>query len=250
MKNYAVIQHNYSEFLGQIERQLEIREIGFSYFRPFVGQDLPGSALHFDALFLLGGSHPIMDTEKCPWVDAEAYLIQRFLDNKRPVVGFGFGALVIADKFGAESSAEPLHTAYWTTAHKTADGEGDELAEAMDGRKVLVMYNGSAKLVEGCNPILVDDEGNWLAIKPNELCYACLFRPELKPGMLEDMVMEAHRDTPDNIGDILTEARERWDESQETTDLFIVALVKTLGLMQDRKKPPVFSLKVESGDQS
>lgn len=245
MKNFAVIQHNYSEFLGQIERQLEVRDIGFSYFRPFVAQDLPGSPLHFDALFLLGGSNPITDTDHCPWVENEAYLVQRFLDAKRPVVGFGFGALIIADKFGAESCAEPAHTAYWTTAHLTDAGKGDPVAEAMDGRKVLVMYNGSANLGEDLAPILVDDNGNWLAIKPNELCYAVLFRPELKPGMLEDMVMEADRDTPDNIGEILSQARDEWVTTQVTTDNFIVALVKSLDLMQDRKKAPIFNLKVE-----
>lgn len=246
MKNFAVIQHNYSEFLGQIERQLEARDIGFSYFRPFVGQDLPGSALHYDALFLLGGSNPISDAEKSPWVGQEKNLIQNFLNKKRPVVGFGFGGLVIAENFGAESNPEPFHTAYWTTAHKTQSGEGDTLAEAMHGRKVLVMYNGSAQLPDGVSPVLVDDEGNWIAIKPDALCYACLFRPELKPGMLEDMVMEAHRDTPDNIGEVLLQARDEWDETQKTANEFIVALVKSLNLMQEQKKAPIFNLKVES----
>ena len=245
MKNFAVIQHNYSEFLGQIERQLEVRDIGFNYFRPFVGQDMPGSALHYDALFLLGGSTPINDRESGPWIDNESYLIKRFIDGKRPVVGFGFGALLIADMFGANSNSEPQHTAYWTVARKTEAGNGDPVAEAMDGRKVLVMYNGSATLDDGSTPILVDDDGNWLAIKPNDLCYALLFRPELKPGMLEDMVMEADRETPDNIGEILSQARDEWVETQKTTDNFIIALVKSLDLMQDRKKAPIFNLKVE-----
>ncbi len=248
MKNYAVIQHNYSEFLGQIERQLEVRDIGFSYFRPFVGQDLPGSALHFDALFLLGGSNPPLDDENNPWLTSEKYLVRQFLDKNRPVVGFGYGALVIAQCFGAKCEAEPLQTAYWTTAHKTASGEGDPVAESLHEQQVLVMYNGSANLPDALEPILVDDMGNWLAIKPAELCYGFLLRPELKPGMLEDMVMEAHRETPDNIGEILAEARAQWGASQETTDRFIVALVKSLNLMQERKKVPVFNLKVESDD--
>ncbi|MDX1812044.1 MAG: GMP synthase [Gammaproteobacteria bacterium] len=245
MKNFAVIQHNYSEFLGQIERQLEVRDIGFSYFRPFVGQDIPGSALHYDALFLLGGSSPAADKEKSPWVENELNLIQRFLDSKRPVVGLGFGATVVAAKFGATLSAEPEHTAYWTTAHSTDAGKDDPLAEAMNGRRVLVMYNGGVRLPDDLSPVLVDDNGNWLAVRPSELCYAILFRPELKPGMLEDMVMEADRSTPENIGELLSQARDEWVESQKTTDEFIIALVKTLDLMQDRKKAPIFSLKVE-----
>lgn len=246
MKNYVVVQHNYSEFLGLIEHQLEVRDIGFSYFRPFVGQDLPGSALHFDALFILGGNWPVNDADHHPWLEQERRLLNIFRKARRPVVGIGYGGLLIAEEAGAQASNEPFHTAYWTTAHKTKAGENDPLADAVDGRRVLVMYNGSAKLPQSVEPILVDDAGNWIAIRPDELTYALLFRPELKPGMIEDMIMEAKRQTPDNIGDILAEARSEWDATQETTDRVIVALVKALDLMTERKKAPVFQLNVES----
>lgn len=248
MKNYAVIQHNYSEFLGLIERQLELREIGFDYFRPFVGQDMPGSALHFDALFLLGGSWPTTDEEHSPWSEAERRLVGSFLKAERPVIGIGFGGLLVAEHFGAVASQEPFHTAYWTTGHATAAGRGDPLAEAVDGRRLFVMYNGSATLPEGVEPIVVDDDGNWLAIRPHELAYGMLFRPEVKPGMIEDMIMEAKRSVPDNIGDLLASARDEWEESQKTTDHVIAALVKALDLMKERRKAPVFSLKVEGKD--
>lgn len=245
MKNYAVIQHNYSEYLGMIERQLEVRDIGFSYFRPFVGQDVPGNSLQFDALFILGGSWPVNDVEHCPWLDAEKRLIDNFQKGKRPVVGFGFGGLLVAAQAGATVSAEPLHTAYWTTAHKTVAGENDPLAQAVDGRRVFVMYNGTAELPSAMAPILVDDQGRWIAAKPNDLTYAILFRPELKPGMLEDIIMEANRSAPDNIAELLATARDEWDETQRTTDAVVVALVKSLDLMKERKKAPVFQLNVE-----
>lgn len=246
MKNYAVIQHNYSEFLGLIEHQLEVRDIGFNYFRPFVGQEAPGTALHFDALFILGGNWPVTDEEHCPWVESERRLLGIFRKGKRPVVGFGFGAMLIAEHSGAQMSNEPLHTAYWTTAHVTDAGKDDLVAKAMDGRRVLVMYNGSAQLSDDVKPILVDDNGNWIAFRPDTLTYGFLFRPELKPGMVEDMIMEAKRETPDNIGEILQTARDEWDESQVTTDRFVVALVKELDLMTERKKAPIFQLNIES----
>ncbi len=248
MKSYAVIQHNYSEFLGLIERQLELRDIGFSYFRPFVGQDLPGSALHFDALFLLGASWPSGDEEHTPWGAAERRLIDIFLKAQRPVVGIGFGGLMVAEQAGAVASTQPAHTAYWTTGHATEAGKDDPLAQAVDGRRLLVIYNGTATLPEGVEPIVVDDDGRWLAIRPQPLAYGLLFRPELKPGMLEDMIMEAGRPLPDNIGELLAAARDEWEETQKTTDRVIVALVKALDLMRERRKAPVFSLKVESDE--
>ncbi|MGD8498357.1 MAG: GMP synthase [Chromatiales bacterium] len=245
MKNYAVVQHSYSEFLGLIENQLEKRDIGFSYFRPFVGQDLPGSAGQFDGLFLLGGAWPTADEEHCPFVQDELTLIAIFQRARRPVIGIGMGGLLVAQAAGGVPQHEPAYTAAFVTARKTEAGQGDELAEEMDGRRVLVMYHGAVELPEGLEPILVDDEGRWLAVRPDELTYGLLFRPEMKPGMLEDIIMEAKHNPPPNIGDLLSEARAEWQDMQQTTDRVIVALVKETQLMQERRKMPVFSLKVE-----
>ncbi len=244
MKTYAVVQHTYAEFLGTIEKHLEKRDIGFSYFRPFVGQDLPGNAALFDALFLLGGGRPPVGEEAYDWLDDEQRLIAAFEKADRPVVGFGLGAQLIAAVHGAELAEEPIHTGYWTTAHKTDVGAGDELAERVDGRRVLVMCNGRADLPASLQPTLVDDAGHWLAVRPRPTTYALLFRPEVKPGMIEDMIMEADRDLPDNIDQLLGETRQEWQAMQETTDQVLVALVKELNLMQERRKPPVFNLKV------
>jgi GMP synthase-like glutamine amidotransferase len=245
MKQYAVVQHTYSEFLGLIEQHLEKRDIGFNYFRPFVGQDLPGSALQFDGLFLLAGRNPALDQATVPWFEHELNLISIFRRAARPVVGFGAGGLIVAAAFGAELLAEPRHTAGWTTANITEAGRGDPVAEALHGRRVLSLYEGDAKLPQGIEPILLADDGRWLGIRPDTGSYGLLFRPELKPGMIEDMIMEANRDLPDNIGELLAEARELWPDMQGLTDDFIVALVKSLNLMTERRKAPVFSLKVE-----
>ena len=244
MKQFAVVQHTYSEFLGLIENQLEKRDIGFAYFRPFVGQDLPGSASQFDALFVLGGQAPPSDQDENPWHDDELRLIGIFRDARRPMVGLGYGALLLAEYEGALLSPEPFHDAYWTTAHKTPAGEADALAQAVDGRPVLVMANGTATLPKGMEPIVVDDAGRWIAIRPDPLAYGLLFRPELKPGMIEDMIMEAKRKTPPDIGKLLAEARRHWGDTQRTTDQVIVALVKELDLMRERRKMPVFRLNV------
>jgi len=244
MKQFAVVQHTYSEFLGMIENQLEKRDIGFAYFRPFVGQDLPGSAGQFDALFILGGQTPPDDHESNPWHDDELKLIGLFREAKRPTVGLGYGALMLAEYEGACVSGEPFHNAYWTTAHKTQAGDLDAVANAVDGRPVLVMCNGSATLPSGIEPIVVDDEGRWIAIRPDPLAYGLLFRPELKPGMIEDMIMEAKRKTPADIAELLASARQHWPDMQQTTDKVIVGLVRELDLMAERRKMPVFRLNI------
>lgn len=245
MKRFAVVQQSYSEFLSLIETQLEKRDIGFIYFRPFLGSEVPGSALQFDALFLLGGPMSPLDTEEYPWLENVMHLVQAFRQAKRPVVGIGLGAMELVASFGAEIRPEPRINAYWTTAHKTSAGEGDPLAEAVDGQPVLVWAPGEAIMPTGMRPILVDDAGRWIAVRPDENSIAMLFRPEMKPGLIEDILMEEGREVPEDVGEILSRMRELWPQMQQQTDRVVVALVTSLKLMRERHKPPVFSLKVE-----
>jgi GMP synthase-like glutamine amidotransferase len=107
MKNYCVVQHTYSEFLGLIESQLEKRDIGFSYHRPFVGQDMPGSAAQFDGLWLLGGAWPLAGSEHNPQVADELALIDVFRRSRRPVIGLGMGGLLVALQAGGTAQAKP-----------------------------------------------------------------------------------------------------------------------------------------------
>ena len=244
MKHFLVVQHTYSEFLGLIERQLENRDIGFTYCRPFTGQDVPGSALQHDALWLLGGAYPINDAGHCPWVADEMRLVGLFRKAGRPVVGIGFGGLVVAAAAGGTAHAEPAQSAYWTVARATAAGRDDPLAQAVDGREVLVMVDGRVDLPEGVPVVATDAEGRWIAARPDPQTYALLFRPEVKPGMLEDMIMEEGRPTPENIGELLAQARERWNDLQATTDRVLVALVSALDLMRERRKAPIFKINV------
>ena len=67
----------------------------------------------------------------------------------------------------------------------------------------------------------------------------------MKPGMIEDMIMEGGRILPENIGEVLAMARDEWEATQRTTDRVIVALVKALDLMTERYKAPMFRLVVE-----
>jgi GMP synthase (glutamine-hydrolysing) len=249
MIRFLAIQHTFSEFFGALEPQFEARDIAFTYLRPVTGQDVSAAAGQFDCLWLLGGAYPVVDRAHCPWIDDEARLVTTFTRSRRPVVGLGFGAHVVALAHGGTAHADPAHDAYWTVAHATAAGRDDPLARAVHGRNVLVMTNGRVDLAPTLAPLVVDERGRWLAIRPTPLAYGLAFRPELKPGMIEDMIMEDDRPVPENIGSLLDEARARWDETQETTARVVAALVEALDLMQERRKMPVFSLKAVKEDE-
>ena len=240
MKRFLAVQHSFAEFFGALETQWEARGIGFKYVRPVTGEDVAGTPSQFDALWLLGAAYAAADRERCPWVDDEMRLVRAFAKSKRPIVGLGFGAHVLAAAYGAALSAEPEHDARFALAHAlVAD---DPVARAIDGCSVLVMANGRAELGAGLEPVAADEDGRWLAFRTRELGYGLLFRPELKPGMLEDMVMEDERPLPEDIGALIDAARERWPQMQDTTDRVAAGLVSALGLMDERAKAPVFRI--------
>ena len=239
MKRLLAVQHTYSEFFGALEPQWEAREIGFTYIRTVAGQDVAGTPSQFDALWLLGAAHPVADRGRCPWVDDEIRLVRAFERARRPVVGLGDGALVLAAAHGATLHAEPQHDARFAQASALVGD--DPVARAVDGRRVLVISHGRAELPAGSqtglHPTVADQEGRWIAFRAGQFSYGLLFRPELNTGMLEDMVMEEGRDVPDNIAELIAEARERWGESQVLAARVFAALASELGLMQERAEP-------------
>ena len=243
MTRFLAVQHTFSEFFGALEPQWEMRDIAFNYVRTVAGQDVAGTPSQFDALWLLGAAWPIADAARCPWVTDEIRLLRAFQKSARPVVGLGGGAHVLAAAHGSALFAEPLHAAYFTTAHGVlAD---DPLAQAVDGRRVLVLVNGRAELDAALTPVAVDDAGRWIAFRAPRPGYGLLFRPELKPGMLEDMVMEEGREVPEDMASLIATAREAWSALQATSERVAVALVQALDLMRERRKAPVFRLSVQ-----
>lgn len=246
MRKFNVIQHSYHEFLGNLEKPLENREIGFVYIRPFIGQAVPGSPQDTDALILLPGPMAPTEKEAYPYLAEEVFLVGQYLRGDQPVIGLGLGALLLAEQQGGTVAEEPAITAGFTTAHKTEAGAGDPLAEAMDGKEVCLWHAGSATLPAGVAPLLVDDEGRWLAFRPHAKAYGLLFRPEIKPGILEDMLLEG-RNLPDDVSAILEHARTAFAQgrTQEVVDAVMVALVSELALMQPHARDdPGFDFQV------
>lgn len=240
MKRLLCIQHTYAEFLGALEPQFEGRGIGFNYVRTVSGQDVAGTPTQYDSLWLLGSAHAAADAQACPWVEDEKRLVRAFQNARRPVVGLGGGAHVLAAANGAVLSMLPEHDAAFTTA-RALDAD-DPLAQAVDGRRVLVMACGSASLPEGAHAVVADADGRCIAFRCGPSAYGLLFRPELKPGMLEDMAMEENRPVPAHMGTLIEAAREEWPQMQETCARVAAALVSALGLMDERRKPPVIGI--------
>jgi GMP synthase-like glutamine amidotransferase len=249
MNRALVIQHSYAEFLGGFERLLEDRHIGFSYCRPFLGEALPSHAAQYDALWLLGGWIDPRDPICAQLLDQEQRLIAAFRRLRRPVIGIGFGALVVALQAGAQCCTDGRASAAFVTARATGSAGADPLAAAIDGEPVLVFHRAQVVLPPLMASLADDGNGNWLLARADATTYALLFRPEHKPGMLEDLVMESDAEYPVNMAELIDQARNRWDASERLASKVVSALVQALDLMRERKKPPVIALRSIAPDR-
>lgn len=240
MPRLLAVQHSHAEFLGALEPQLERRGISFRYVRPVAGEDVAGGPTQHDALCLLGAAWPPADAGHSPWLADEVRLVRAFQRARRPVFGFGPGAQPIAAAQGAALHATPPFEGRLAVA-VAADAD-DPLAHAMHGRRVLVLGCGDCEMPGDASVVLRDAEGGWLAFRTRAPGYGLRFRPELKPGMLEDMAMEEDRPLPADFGDLLAAVREAWGELEQSGARAAAALVAALGLMDERPRPRVIPI--------
>lgn len=247
MRRCLVIQHSYAEFLGGFERLLEDRHIGFSYCRPFVGDPLPTTALHHDALWVLSGPGVIDAPQSAAYGAELLRLIGAFRRAQRPVIGLGSGALWVAlHAGGAVEHAARGYTGF-VEARVTPNGRDDPVARVIDGATVLTMHTGGVRLAATIEPLAVSPSGQWLIARPDPSTYALLPRFEMRPGMLEDMAMEDGRALPDDIGALIEATRQRSPASDALAQRVVAALVVTLDLMRERTKPAIIPVRVVKG---
>lgn len=248
MAHFLVVQKSHAEFLGNLEDPLEARGLGFTYVRPFVGDDLPATPGRYDALWLLGGPGGPTDADGPPWLAAELRLIAAFRRARRPVIGLGSGALVVVRAAGGVPSPGCVEDARWVTAQVTPAGQGDDVAAALAGARVLSMHAGEVALPQNVPALVTDADGRWLLARPDPLTCAVAFRPDVKPAILEDIVMEGGRECPRGMEAALAEARATHESNLRVTLRVVAALVRALDLMTERRKPPIIPIRAAGSD--
>lgn len=189
MKAIAVIQHTSAEYLGLIEDHLEGRGTRFQYFRPFTSDGkLPVETALNDGLILLGaGPWGCAGQQDVPSLQDEIAITKIALQKQVPVVGFGFGAHVLALASGGQAQAAPLRMQVGTADRTEADGLRGFVPEHFAVATYLrdrIVLPSDAKVLASFGD---DDPAIWQVGKNN---FGFIGHPGLKPGMVEDLIME------------------------------------------------------------
>lgn len=184
-----VVQHTSAEYLGLIEDHLEGRGIRFRYCRPFTGKlPLPAVEACEEGLILLGGGPwGSAGTRDVPTLNAEIELARACLERRKPVVGIGLGAQILALAAGGGSEPAPLEFSV-ASARRSSD---TALAGYLPAEYPLVVYMRDRPLPPRDAEVLaVDDQGRAALWQVGERALGFCGHPGLKVAMVEDLIME------------------------------------------------------------
>ncbi len=226
----AVVQHTSAEYLGLIEDHLEMRGIGFRYFRPFTaGGRLPRLAETSAGLVLLGGGPwgIVPGAARLPWLEAEIELAAAALAAARPMIGFGLGAQILALAGGGGAAADKL-TLDVGTATRTVEGA---LGGLLPPIYPLVRYGrDSVSLPAGARVLARDGQGGWALFQLGERAFGFAGHPGIKSAIVEDLIME-FPEAPDATAAGLAALRAVQAEIEIALAAVMSGLVRVLDLM-------------------
>ncbi len=203
MRTLEVLQHCESEFLGLIEDHFEGRGIGFRYVRPFAAQGrVPATAFQADGLVLMGGGAwgavgGPDGARLLPSLAAEVRLTKDFLARKKPVIAWGVGSQILALAGGGAIEAGGLIFAV-ETARRTVPGAlGGYLPETFP---LVSFMRDRPQPPPGAEILALDSAGRPACFKVADTAIGFTGHPGIKPGILEDLLMEFDDPIQDSAG--------------------------------------------------
>jgi GMP synthase-like glutamine amidotransferase len=96
-----VFQHTIDEVPGSLLPWLKSRELPYTIFHTYIGEDFP-SADSFDWLIVLGGPMNVDDLHLHPWLEEEKTFIRQWLKTSKPYLGICLGGQLLAQCLGAK----------------------------------------------------------------------------------------------------------------------------------------------------
>lgn len=229
MKTLCVIQHIEAEYLGFLEDHLESRSIRFRYFRPFTaGGKLPDKIEEFDGLILLGaGPFGIVSGPLLPSLGPELRLARRFLDQTKPAIGFGLGAVLLTVAAGGGAEEKPLRFEVGTAHRESAEALFGTLPERFP---YCAFLRDAPVLPAGAQVLASAENGRPLIYSIGTNALAFIGHPGFKAAMAEDIIMEFD-ETPPETADALARLRDNQAGIADALSTMMVGIVRYSGWM-------------------
>lgn len=121
-KTVIAIRHVYFEDLGSFEKVLFQKGYDVQYVEADLNLLNKVDALKPDLLVILGAPVSVYDQAQFPWILNELKIVQERLSSKKPIIGFCFGAQLIAQAAGGTVFAGKKKEIGWGYLNITDQG--------------------------------------------------------------------------------------------------------------------------------
>ena len=137
-----VLKHLSCEPPGLIGEALAARGLRFRMIESPLGEPVPIAPAGHAALVVTGGPMGVCDGDRCPFLRAEAALIERFLQARLPVLGVCLGNQLLAHVLGSEVTPGPKKELGWLPIHSTPEGNADPLFRHVGESLTVTHWHG------------------------------------------------------------------------------------------------------------
>jgi GMP synthase (glutamine-hydrolysing) len=174
-----VIKHNHSANEDRTATHLASRGVDLEWRHPFAGEALPDNQEQLGGLIVLGGSYPVPEADRHPFLREEMRFIGQCLKADLPVLGICLGAQLLAHELGAAVGPHPLgmHEFGYYELFPTEDGR----AEIPDGLHVVQSHYHEFALPAGATLLARSALYARQAFRYGRRTYGVQFHAEVTP---------------------------------------------------------------------
>jgi GMP synthase (glutamine-hydrolysing) len=189
MSKVWVLQHVHCETLGTIVKALGSRGILAEYIRSFEGRPVPKEMEGASGLIVMGGPMGVYECPSYPFLSDEMRLIERALQEEKPVLGVCLGSQLLAAVLGAAVTKGKKKEIGWHPVLLKEAASADRLWRGAGRSFTAFHWHGDIfELPRGSVSLASSELTEHQAFRYRENAYGLLFHMEVTEAMIREMV--------------------------------------------------------------
>ena len=181
-----VIQHIHCETPGTIAEALDREGISIQSVRVFAGEQIPKEMGAAAGLIVMGGPVGVYEQDRYPFLRDEICLIERALNEEKPVLGICLGSQLLASVLGGEVTKGKKKEIGWHTVTLSEAAAVDPLWKGVESSFTAYHWHGDVfELPRGAEPLASSALTPCQAFRYGDCAYGFLFHMEVTEKIIE-----------------------------------------------------------------
>ncbi len=183
------LYHTPTETVGAIEDVLKKMNLPYREVHLYKGDGFPRDTHLLSGLIVMGGPMNVDDVADYPFLLEEVRLIEKLIDEKKPVLGICLGAQLIAKALGSKVYKNSEKEVGWHPIQLTEAAKSDPVFSALPQELTVLHWHGDTfHLPNGAVHLARSPRCENQAFRWGENTYALQFHLEVTPAMVTSWV--------------------------------------------------------------